>query len=391
MWSISGGGFGVDGILPDAIPLLVANPKHFELIVRGVDAWNRARRSDSELSLDRRDGGVVAHLESADLSAARFCCSNLNGVDFSGVDLSYSDLSGAKLRKANLRHANLSRANVIGTDLAGTDLTDANLTGANFTGANLFAVRLIRAKLTGTRLRSANLSHADLSEASFQAALLAETLFANTALATATGLDTCLHSEPSALDYRTLIRSGSLPLAFLRGCGFPDDLITYLPMLLNQTNESYSCFISYSMKDQEFADRLYADLQNKGVRCWFARHDIQGGKKIYEQIDEAISIYDRLLLILSRDSMSSEWVKTEIGKARRRELREKRQILFPVRLVDFQTLRKWECFDADTGKDSAQEIREYYVPDFSNWKNQECYAEEFERLVRDLKAKPTLT
>jgi len=27
------------------------------------------------------------------------------------------------------------------------------------------------------------------------------------------------------------------------------------------------------------------------------------------------------------------------------------------------------CFDADTGKDSAREIREYFIPDFSNWKN----------------------
>ncbi|HEX5106252.1 MAG TPA: toll/interleukin-1 receptor domain-containing protein, partial [Pirellulaceae bacterium] len=50
----------------------------------------------------------------------------------------------------------------------------------------------------------------------------------------------------------------------------------------------YSCFISYSTKDQDFADRLYADLQARGVRVWFAPHDIQGGRKIHEQIDEAI-------------------------------------------------------------------------------------------------------
>ena len=48
--------------------------------------------------------------------------------------------------------------------------------------------------------------------------------------------------------------------------------------------------------------RLYADLQNSGVRCWFAPHDIQGGKKIHEQLEEAIRGYDRLLLILSEFS-----------------------------------------------------------------------------------------
>jgi hypothetical protein len=76
--------------------------------------------------------------------------------------------------------------------------------------------------------------------------------------------------------------SGSLPLAFLRGCGLPDVLFVFLPSLLNQPIQFYSCFISYSTKDQEFAERLHADLQNKGVRPWFAPHQIQGGKKIHE-------------------------------------------------------------------------------------------------------------
>ena len=39
--------------------------------------------------------------------------------------------------------------------------------------------------------------------------------------------------------------------------------------------------------------------------CWFAPHDIQGGRKIHEQIDEAIRVYDKLLLILSDASMNS--------------------------------------------------------------------------------------
>jgi hypothetical protein len=43
----------------------------------------------------------------------------------------------------------------------------------------------------------------------------------------------------------------------------------------NQAFQHYSCFISYSAKDQEFAERLHADLQNKGVRCWFAPHDLK--------------------------------------------------------------------------------------------------------------------
>lgn len=69
------------------------------------------------------------------------------------------------------------------------------------------------------------------------------------------------------------------------------------------------------------------------MRCWFAPEGIQGGRKIYEQINEAIRRYEKLLLVLSEHSMNSEWVKTEIAKARQREVREKRQVLFPIRLV----------------------------------------------------------
>jgi TIR domain-containing protein len=149
--------------------------------------------------------------------------------------------------------------------------------------------------------------------------------------------------------------------------------------------EFYSCFISYSTKDQEFADRLYADLQNKGVRCWFAPHDIEAGKKIHEQIDVAIRTHEKLLLILSPNSMNSEWVKTEIRKARKRERTEKKRVLFPVRLVSFEAIRDWELFDVDEGKDLAVEIREYYIPDFSDWKNHDPYAKGLQNLLRDLK------
>ena len=169
----------------------------------------------------------------------------------------------------------------------------------------------------------------------------------------------------------------------------PESFITYAKSLAGKPIEFYSCFISYSTPDQPFSDRLHADLQSKGVRCWFAPHDVKGGRKLHEQIDEAIRVYDQLLLILSPASMSSEWVATEIAKARKRELREKRQMLFPVRLVDYDVIRNWEAFDADTGKDSAREIREYFIPDFSRWKDHDAFQIAFDRLLRDLKAEAT--
>jgi hypothetical protein len=152
--------------------------------------------------------------------------------------------------------------------------------------------------------------------------------------------------------------------------------------------EFYSLFISYSIKDQEFAERLHADLQSQGVRCWFAPHGMRSGKKVHEQIDEAIRVYDRLLLVLSPASMESEWVKTEISKARKREIKEGKRVLFQIRLCSLEAPRDWECFDSDAGKDSAREIREYFIPDFSDWKGHDAYTLAFDRLFLQGNADP---
>lgn len=61
-------------------------------------------------------------------------------------------------------------------------------------------------------------------------------------------------------------------------------------------------------------------------------------------------------------------------------------MLFPVCLVPFKTLEDWECFDADQGKDSAREIREFHIPDFTHWETHKSFKEAFEPLLRDLKA-----
>jgi hypothetical protein len=155
-----------------------------------------------------------------------------------------------------------------------------------------------------------------------------------------------IHNGPSSIGIDTIYKKkGNIPQVFLRGAGVPENFIEYMNSLVGTGFEFYSCFISYSTKDQEFAERLYADLQAKGVRCWFAPHDIQGGKKLHEQIDTAIRLHERLLLILSPDSINSEWVKTEIANARHREVKEKKQVLFPVRLgISFDQLQDWEYF-----------------------------------------------
>jgi hypothetical protein len=164
---------------------------------------------------------------------------------------------------------------------------------------------------------------------------------------------------------------------FLRGCGLPDALIDYLPSLLNQPIQFYPCFISYSTEDDAFAKRLHADLQDKGVRCWFAPEDMKIGDKIRDRIDESIWFHDKLLLVLSEHSITSDWVAHEVEVALRKERAEKRTVLFPIRLED-------SIFNEKTGW--ANDVLTRHIGDFSRWKEHDSYREAFTRLLRDLQA-----
>jgi hypothetical protein len=167
-----------------------------------------------------------------------------------------------------------------------------------------------------------------------------------------------------------------LPISFLRGCGLPEPFIEYLPSLIGSAIQFYSCFVSYSAIDQVFAERLHADLQNKGVRCWFAPHDLPIGAKIWDAIDDAIRLRDKLLLILSKASIASEWVEDEVNKALAEERSRKQVVLFPIRIDNtvMSTAEPW-----------AVKLRDQRnIGDFRQWKKPAEYQKSLDRLLRDL-------
>jgi hypothetical protein len=148
----------------------------------------------------------------------------------------------------------------------------------------------------------------------------------------------------------------------------------------------YSCFISHSSKDQAFADRLHSRMVQEKLRVWYAPEDMRGGRKSIDQIDQAIRVHDKLLLVLSKASMASAWVLHEIRRAVEREKREKRQVLVPIGLAPWKNIKAWSAFDADLGKDLAKVVREYHIPAFSKWKDHDSFEAGFARLLEDLRA-----
>ena len=143
----------------------------------------------------------------------------------------------------------------------------------------------------------------------------------------------------------------------------------------------YSVFISHSMADESFCIKLHQALKESGIRVWDAKHDMKPGRKILQQVKSAISKHDKFLLVLSQNSLESKWVETEIYKALEREKEEGIQVLFPICLIEYDILRNWELFDSDSGRDLAKVVREYYIPDFTEWHDDAKFKTAFESLL----------
>jgi uncharacterized protein YjbI with pentapeptide repeats len=387
----------------------MANPEHLDILKQGVEAWNKLRDQAKDLRWDLSDTNLsdtnlhginffTTNLAGADLTRATLEGAMLVGADLTRATLEGSILAGADLMMAHLSEANLSGVNFNKAYLGATTLCGANLAGAWLPDANLANADLSDANLTGADLGRANLTGANLTNTNLSEAKLRETVFGNTNLTTVQGLKTCHHDGPSILDRLTLTLSGQLPLAFLQGCGLKDWEIEatklYQPDLTStQINDIvyriyslradpliqfYSCFISYASKDNTFAERLYADLQNQGVRCWFAPEDMKMGDRIQDTIDQQIRLREKLLVILSAASITSTWVEDEVEAALDEERRspQRRTVLVPIKIDPTveETDRAW----------ARQIKRTRHIGDFTRWGDNDAYQKALARLLRDL-------
>ncbi|MCF7810983.1 toll/interleukin-1 receptor domain-containing protein, partial [bacterium] len=342
----------------------MANPEHVKIIKQGVEVWNKWREDNPDIRPDLQEADLAfifilkGHHAGLNLKDANLVEANLEGVNFIDADISSADLLGANMEGANL---------------LGADLLFANLTDVNLEGANLAETILYFTNLTCAKLKNANFSDSQLDQ----------TIFADVNLNEAKNLYECFHNGPSSIDFRTLQKSGPLPRKFLRGVGLPDVFIDYYPSLFdNPPFQFYTCFISYFHEDQEFAERLHADLQDKGVRVWLDKHDMPIGGRIRKVIDQEIRTRDKVILVLSEKTVNSNWVEYEVDKTLDEEIRRKTDILMPIRLDD-------SVFDCeDNWAKRLSESRS--IGDFTQWKQHDEYKKSFDFLMKWLKSEGKL-
>ena len=379
------------------------------------------RRRPQQGRPHRGQTSARADLSEADLSGADLSEADLSGADLSGANLSGADLSEANLSEANLSEADLRGANLSGANLSGADLsgpTSAGPTSAGPTSAGPTSARPTSAGPTSAGPTSAGPTSAGPTSAgptssgptsagptSATPSATERSSPKSTYPKQAVSIQSITQDRaPSALD--TLIRSkGKIPEAFLRGCGLsPWEVLSanlYRPELTpaglsdlqDQIFDAWTkgrslingCFISYSAIDAKFVDKLRDRLLAEGINVWMDRHDMVAGT-IQDQVWRAIQFHHLVILILSKDSVKSDWVESDLETARDKEKAEGRAVLCPVALDDAWKAKIGAKDDpGDSNRQLWRTLKEKLVVDFPPGERK-AFDDSFQKLLRGLKA-----
>lgn len=370
----------------------MANEEQLSILRQGGDVWNKWRENNSHAYID---------LSRSDLSYM-----DLMYVDLNGANLTLANLRGARLTGAILADANLGGVNFGNAELESAILAFSDLREAILHKTRLFAALFLRADLHNADLREADLTGADfnqaiLSKTNFSSAIAGSTTFGGLDLRGGIGLETVDHRSPSTIGIDTVTLSqGRIPGAFLRGCGLSDwdieGVRLYDPelsadeirgVLRNiyslRTSQTLQIsplisplFISYSHADGEFVDRLGSSLTEKGIRYWRDIHEMKAGR-MEKQVERAIRQNPTVLLVLSKNSLKSDWVEHEVRTARALEKDRDRDVLCPIALDDSWKESSWP-------KKVMEQIMEYNILDFSEWRDESKFDAMFRRLIEGL-------
>src|SRR6476661_3937775 len=109
--------------------------------------------------------------------------------------------------------------------------------------------------------------------------------------------------------------------------------------------KSATLFLSYARADEPFARRLAAALEHSGYTVWWDAL-IEGGAAFGRSIAAALEKADAVLVLWSKTSVDSDWVKDEAAQGRERHR------LIPLSL---------------DGTKPPLGFRQYQVIDLSHW------------------------
>ena len=103
---------------------------------------------------------------------------------------------------------------------------------------------------------------------------------------------------------------------------------------MTTTGKAIRIFVSHAHRDNDFAERLAADIEDSQLECWLDLWELQVGDSLRLRVEEGIRTADWLIVVLSVASVSSKWVAVELSMAFVRELEERSVFILPVVIDD---------------------------------------------------------
>jgi len=89
-------------------------------------------------------------------------------------------------------------------------------------------------------------------------------------------------------------------------------------------------FLSHSWQDKAFTRKLASGLQAHGIRVWLDEAEMLPGDSLIKKLERAIRDMDYLCVVLSPDSVESEWVQREVEIALHEEIEGKMIKVIPL-------------------------------------------------------------
>ncbi len=130
-------------------------------------------------------------------------------------------------------------------------------------------------------------------------------------------------------------------------------------------------FISYSFQDREIKDRLKKTLQSNGIKCYDAFHDEDYGNSLPDKLENAIDDSDFVVVILTKNSISSSAVGSEIGYAKKAGIRIIPLVESNVQVPVFLQGKEEARFTPDTLDDACRKIANFVNIRLKNNKDSE--------------------
>ena len=93
-------------------------------------------------------------------------------------------------------------------------------------------------------------------------------------------------------------------------------------------------FISYNHKDSDFVDRLALELVRNNLKVWKDKWKINVGDSVIDEIESGINGASFLIIVLSKNSIQSRWVKRELNAALIREIDDNNIRILPIIIDD---------------------------------------------------------